>query len=143
MHDAHSDPATRAIPLIPQLARAAKGRRDMLKAIPAFAAIAIAAALVVPTVSQAADTNSVRVSYADLNLASPLGQNVLERRIVYAARVVCVIEDSRELALASATNDCRTDAVDRARPAYEAAIAAARHPSVTVIDSAALIITAR
>ena len=40
----------------------------MLKTLPALAALAAATALVVPTVSQAAEQNSVRVSYADLNL---------------------------------------------------------------------------
>ena len=42
----------------------------MLKPTLAFAAILVASALLTPTVSQAAETNSVRVSYADLNLAS-------------------------------------------------------------------------
>ena len=116
----------------------------MLKAIPAFAAVVVAATFVTPTVSQATETNSVRVSYADLNLASDIGQHSLLRRINYAARVVCVIEDSRQLELASATNVCRSDAVESARPAYEAAVAAAtRHPSVTVGEAAALIVTAR
>ena len=41
----------------------------MFKTIPAIGAVAIAAMLVVPTVSQATETNSVRVSYGDLNLA--------------------------------------------------------------------------
>ena len=42
----------------------------MSKTIPMFAALAVAAALVVPTVSQAAASNPVRVSYADLNPAT-------------------------------------------------------------------------
>jgi UrcA family protein len=115
----------------------------MLKTLPALAALAVAGALVIPTISQAAETNSVRVSYADLNLVSSVGQHTLQGRIAYAARVVCVIEDSRELALASATNACRSDAIDRAQPAYEAAISAARHPSVTVLGSTSLIVTGR
>lgn len=115
----------------------------MLKTFPALAALAVAGALVIPTVSQAEDTNSVRVSYADLNLASSMGQHTLQGRIVYAAKIVCVIEDSREPSLARATNECRTDAVGRAQPAYEAAIAAARHPSVTVLGSTSLIVTGR
>ena len=114
----------------------------MLKAVPAFAALVAAAALVVPTVSHAAQSNSVRVSYADLNLASDTGQNTLQRRITYAARVVCEFEDSRQFAIATATNLCRSDAIEAVRPAYEAAIAAARRPSVTV-GAAALIVTAR
>jgi UrcA family protein len=116
----------------------------MLKTIPAFAAVVVAATFVGPTVSQASETNSVRVSYADLDLASQGGQHSLQRRITFAARVVCVIEDSRQLELASATNLCRSDAIEGARPAYEAAVAAAmRHPSVTVGEAAALIVTAR
>lgn len=114
----------------------------MQKAIPALAALAAAAMLVVPTVSQAAESNSVRVPYADLNLTSQVGRQVLEGRIVFAARVVCEIEDSRELALASATNLCRSEAIERARPAYEAAVANAVHPSVTV-GSAAIVVSAR
>jgi UrcA family protein len=114
----------------------------MLKTLPAFAAFAVAAALVVPTVTQAAETNAVRVSYADLNLASDAGQHVLQGRIVHAARTVCEIEDSRELALASATNVCRSDAIARVRPAYEAAVAAARHGTVTILSGAALLVSA-
>jgi UrcA family protein len=115
----------------------------MLRAIPAFAAVLVAAAFVVPTVSQAAESNSVRVSYADLNLASDAGQHALQRRIGFAARVVCEIEDSRQLPLASATNLCRSETVASVRPAYEAAIASARRGTVIVGEGAALIVTAR
>ena len=116
----------------------------MLKTICALAALAVASALVAPTVSQAEEANSVRVSFADLNLASDVGQHTLQRRITGAARTVCVIEDSRELALALATNVCRSDAIASARPAYEAAVAsAARHGTATILDTAALTVTAR
>ena len=60
----------------------------MLKPIAAFGALVVASALVVPTVSQAAASNSVRVSYADLNLASAQGQSSLVHRIAFAARTV-------------------------------------------------------
>ena len=115
----------------------------MLKAMPAFAALVVAAAFVTPTVSQAAGSNSFRVSYADLNLASDVGQRALQGRITRAARVVCVFEDSRQLDLAIATNLCRSDAISRAQPAYEEAVAAARHGTVTVGGAAALIVTSR
>ncbi len=115
----------------------------MLKPVLAIASVVVASALVVPTVSQAAESHSVRVSYADLNLASDRGQQSLQRRIKYAAVTVCEIEDSRELALAAATNGCRKVAIDDARPAYEAAIAAARRPSVEVIGAAAITVTGR
>ena len=107
----------------------------MLKTIPAFAAVLVASALVVPTVSQAAESNWVRVSYADLNLASEVGATILENRIESAARTVCEIEDSRDLTLAQATQICRSQAVADAQPAFHAALSAARNPSVTVMDA--------
>ena len=113
-----------------------------MKAVPAFAALIAATALVVPTVSQAATVNSVRVSYADLNLASETGAGILENRIASAARFVCEIEDSRELALAQATNLCRDLAISDAQPAFHAALSAARNPSVTVIPTT-IAVTAR
>lgn len=115
----------------------------MSKTLPVVAALLAAGLLVTPTVSQAAEANSVSVSYADLNLGSKVGQHTLQRRIAGAARTVCVIEDSKELALALATNACRGAAIADAQPAYEAAVASARRGSVTVLDGAALIITAR
>lgn len=115
----------------------------MLKPLLALAAVLAASVLVGPTVSQAATANSYRVSYADLNLASSNGRQVLQRRMEFGARVVCEIEDSREMALAAATTACRGVALDGARPAYEAAVAAARRGTVRVLDSAALIVTAR
>ena len=114
----------------------------MLKAIPVFGALVVAAALVVPTVSRAAESTSVHVSYADLNLASGAGRQKLQGRIAFAARIVCQFEDSRQLDLAAATNFCRDDAIERARPAYEAAVAAARHPTVTVGTAASLVVSA-
>lgn len=114
----------------------------MSKILAGAGALIAAATLVLPTASQAEESNSMRVSYADLNLASTAGQGILQRRMAGAAKVVCVIEDSREIALRSATNNCRSDAVARAWPAYEAAVSNARRGTVTVIDAAALAITA-
>jgi hypothetical protein len=54
---------------------------------------------------------------------------------------VCELEDSRALAIAAATKLCRGDALQRAEPAYEAAVAAARHGSVTVLESAAIVVS--
>lgn len=105
-------------------------------ALMAAAALAVAAALVVPTVSQAADLDSVTISYADLNLASADGAQRLQRRITFAARVICGYEDSRQYDLVVATNACRSDAIEGARPAYEAALQNARHPSVIVGEAA-------
>ena len=114
----------------------------MLKTITAIAAVVVAGAFVVPTVSQAAESNSVRVSYADLNLASGAGQSKLRGRIYEAARAVCEYEDSQLLEVSVPTTSCRIDAVERAQPAFQAAVAAARHGTVTVLESAAIIVSA-
>ncbi len=113
----------------------------MLKPVLAVAAVIAASALVAPTVSQAETTNSVRISYADLDLASKVGQHRLQARMAYGAKVVCEIEDSRELALAAATHLCRNDALDSAKPAYEAAVAAARRGTVQVLGASAIIVS--
>jgi len=114
----------------------------MLKTLPALAALAAATALVVPTISQAAERTSVRVSYADLNLATEFGQSKLQRRISFAAELVCDTTDPLNLGFARAVADCRGGAIAGAQPAFAAAVAAARHPSVTVLDATALVVTA-
>ena len=114
----------------------------MLKPISAAAAVIVASVLVVPTVSQAATVNSVRVSYADLNLASQAGERTLERRIASAARIVCQIEDTRELGLMGEVRVCRSDAVESAQPAFDSALRAARGGTVTVIGASSLIVSA-
>jgi len=106
--DATSSPGRRISPVRrgatlsnPQQPRVAKGRRLMLKTLPALAALAVATALVVPTISQAAERTSVRVSYADLNLATEFGQTKLQRRISFAAELVCDTTDPLNLAIRS------------------------------------------
>jgi hypothetical protein len=53
---------------------------------------------------------------------------------------VCIYDDSKDLNLQSATKSCRSGAVADAQPAYEAAVAAARHGTVTVIGAAAIVV---
>jgi UrcA family protein len=113
----------------------------MLKTLPALAALAVAAALVIPTVSMAAEQRSARVSYADLNLASSMGQHKLQRRIAFAASNVCDTADRLDLNFARAVAQCRSGAIADAQPAYQAAVASALHPSVTVLEAAAMIVT--
>ena len=115
----------------------------MLKAFPALAALAVAAVLVAPTVSQAAERQSVRVSYADLNLASDTGVNKLQRRITYAARLVCDTATPLDMKFERAVGECRTDAIASAQPAFDAAVAGARRGTVRVLDAASLIVTAQ
>jgi UrcA family protein len=109
----------------------------------AVAALVAAGAIVVPTVSHAADITTARVSYADLDLASKVGQQSLSNRIEFAADHLCGVGKWKGLVLVDAANSCSNDAVSSAQPQYEAAVAAARRGSVTVLDGAALIVTAR
>lgn len=113
----------------------------MTKTIPALAAIAVASALLVPTVSQAANPDQKTVSYADLNLRGQAGRDRLLRRIDYAAQSVCAVRQATDLAAIGAAQDCRHGAVARAQPAFDAAVRAALNPSVSVSSAAALIIT--
>ena len=115
----------------------------MLKTLSALAAVLAATAFVAPTVSHAAAPESVRVSYADLNLGSDSGQQVLKRRIDHAAKTVCLVGEWRNLALVRATEQCRDETIASTEPAFDAAVQAARRGTVTVLDGAALIITAQ
>ena len=115
----------------------------MFKALPALAALAIATALVVPTVSQAAERTSARVSYADLNLTTHFGQDKLQRRIAFAARTVCDTADARDVNFARVVSECRNGAISDAQPAFQAAVNNARTPSVEVLSAAALTVTAQ
>lgn len=82
-----------------------------------LAAMAVATAAVSP-----AETPSITVSYADLNLASPAGRAALETRVARAARRVCdgATTDLRSL---MATRKCITLAQNTARPQIDLAVA--------------------
>jgi UrcA family protein len=115
----------------------------MLKTVAAFAAVLAAGAFVAPTVSQAAEVPSARVSYVDLNLASDLGQQSLQRRIFRAAESVCEVGlTRREVKFTLLATGCRDGAIADAQPQFEAAVNAARRGTVTVGAAAALIVTA-
>lgn len=114
----------------------------MLKTLPLLAALAAASALVVPTSGQAAETDSMRVSYADLNLASAADQTRLQGRIAFAAEVVCGSADHRDVPFVQRIRECRRGTIADVQPAYQAAVNAARHGTVEILGGAALIITA-
>ena len=115
----------------------------MFKTVPAIAALAFAAVLVVPTVSHAQDTRSMTVSYADLNLTSDIGQERLQTRVDLAASYVCGQADTRDFNWARAVQACRSDAIDGAQPAVLAAINNARHPSVEVLQATSLVVSGK
>ena len=114
----------------------------MMKTFPALAALTVATVPLVSTVSQAAELNSVRVPYGDLDLASISGQDKLQGRIAYAAQTVCGPADHRDMLFTQAVGECRKGTVADAQPAYQAAVASARRGTVEVLAGAALIVTA-
>jgi UrcA family protein len=81
-------------------------------------AAAVAACLAVGAAGNAhaaaTTTPTLKVSYADLNLATAQGSQALYARIVDAARAVCVVADIRDLGAVASANACRQDAIARA-----------------------------
>jgi UrcA family protein len=61
----------------------------MKKLALAAAALGLACTTTAPAFAGNVEKMSVRVNLGDINLASPSGQKLLDRRIAYAARTVC------------------------------------------------------
>ena len=110
----------------------------MLKNLPA---LVVSAILILPTTARAQETVSARVSYADLNLASSSGQRVLQHRIAFAAISVCDPSEQFNIEMMNAVLHCRIATIADAQPAFRAAVAQSLHPSVTVLDAAAAVVT--
>ncbi len=77
-------------------------------------AAALAGCLAVAAVANAESTPTVRVSYADLNLATQQGSQALYARIASAASQVCVVDDIRDLQAMAAARSCRAEAIAQA-----------------------------
>jgi UrcA family protein len=69
----------------------------------------------------AAGTQTIRVSYADLNLATDAGSRALYQRITAAAHKVCAVSDIRDLAGLAADQSCERAAVTQAVNAVHSA----------------------
>lgn len=69
-----------------------------------------------------AEPRAMAVSFAGLDLASPEGQQMLDRRLHAALNQVCGRDDMRDLALASSVRRCRRDAMAGTRPQVRIAI---------------------
>lgn len=104
----------------------------------ALAATACAAATLSMTATPAGaaditvipETVTVRVSYADLNLASAEGRARLDRRIAGAARSICGTYFPTDLRTFALVQDCR-----------EEAIASARIPTAVASNDRAVLLT--
>lgn len=79
----------------------------------------------------APSATTVRVSYADLNLASADGRAVLDRRIAGAARQICGTAFPADLRMNALVQDCREDAIASARLPTALAANGARAVTVT------------
>lgn len=112
-----------------------------LRSIALAAAACVAATLstAAPAPAAAADINviapetiTVRVSYADLNLANAAGRATLDRRIAGAARSICGSYFPADLEMAVLAKACRQDAIASARlPDSYASNAGTRDLTVT------------
>jgi UrcA family protein len=94
-----------------------------LRSIALAAAACVAATLsnLAPSPAVAADivvaptAVTVRISYADLNLANAEGRATLDRRIAGAARSICGSYFPADLQTAALVQTCRADAIASAR----------------------------
>ncbi|MBY0521698.1 MAG: UrcA family protein [Sphingomonas sp.] len=83
----------------------------MNRLLRALAPVLILAAAAQPTLASAQD--SVRIAYADLDLASPHGLVALDRRIARAADTLCATANDRfGYAVRSAQRACRREIAD-------------------------------
>lgn len=100
----------------------------MIRTTALFAALAAAAATVsLPAYAgEAIPAGQVaQVHYADLNLASADGAQALKARVARAARRVCTSGDDRSLEAAMRARSCTREALARAMPQVELALASA------------------
>lgn len=105
-------------------AAAAKRRDTMTNLTPTALFSAIAIALAAVPVAANAETMSVKVSYADLNLASPAGVAQFDRRIAHAVTTICGVEKSTDDNWPQ-VRKCRRDALASTLPQRSQALAAA------------------
>jgi UrcA family protein len=89
-------------------------QKALLCIAPMLAATATFAVTSVCRASADDDPKRVVVSFADLNLESRRGTEVLNQRIHHAAERVCADLDSRELGARMRYQDCVRDATQRA-----------------------------
>ncbi len=102
-------------------------------------AAAIAAALLAAVPAIAGGEKSVRVSHADLNLASSSGKLTFERRIKAAARRICDAAPDNNLAMQHGDNRCAAAALASTRPAIELAVRNAGNRQLAARDMSVIV----
>ena len=96
--------------------------RSIIFSLAAAAAVLLpAAATAAPILVEAAP--SVKVHFADLNIAAPAGRQTLDRRIAGAAKRVCGDGFDLNVKMAQAERSCIKTAVSSANPQVEDVLA--------------------
>lgn len=93
---------------------------------PLFTATAAVLVLAIVPVKAQADETERRVSFADLDLATPDGQATLDRRLTIAVKHVCTVRGRVDLAMTMRSNKCRRDTATLARSLAQDAIGRSR-----------------
>lgn len=86
-------------------------------------------------------TNSVLVSFGDLNLNSERGIQVLDRRIRFAAETVCGGQAESNVMFGGPSRQCQRETIARVAPIRSRILAAARSGDTSRFASATLVIT--
>ena len=95
-------------------------RPSILAAAAVMAGVISLGAVAAPAMAQEAP--SIAVSYADLNLASPLGRTILDRRIANAASQLCGTAREIDLNQSAAVDTCREATIDSVQSQRDTAI---------------------
>ena len=93
-----------------------------------FSALGLGAALICTLPASAQDTVSIRVSYADLNLASAAGSTAFGRRIDAAVTQICGSTGGMDLTRAASAKSCRAQVGAAARAEMDRVVAEVRQP---------------
>lgn len=88
------------------------------------AAIATAAGAETPVVVESDTRSIVRVSYADLNLSSPLGRERLHDRVTAAVRAMCQDDNVDSLKIELAERRCYAESIRAAGEQIDRALKA-------------------
>lgn len=88
------------------------------------AAIATAASAETPVVVESDTRSIVRVSYADLNLSSPLGRERLHDRVTAAVRAMCQDDNVDSLKIELAERRCYAESIRAAGEQIDRALKA-------------------
>ena len=95
-------------------------RPSILAAAAFTAGLLSLGAVAAPAFAQ--EASSITVTYADLNLASPLGRTILDRRIAGAASQLCGTARDIDLNQSAAVDECRQATIDSAQSQRDAAV---------------------